>query len=80
MRWAVEFDDDDGLWLRSTSTTTTLAVHGYAVGAFVDEKTGVRTYTLHRRDDRTYPIIYETDSLEQLNGYINLLLPPREGV
>lgn len=53
----------------------TLHMNGYAVGGFRDEKTGVRTYTLHRVDDKGYPIIFETTDLDELNRYINLILP-----
>ena len=52
-----------------------------AVGAFRDEKTGARTYTLHRKSndprESAYPIVFETENLDELNNYINLLLPPR---
>jgi hypothetical protein len=83
-KWAVEFDDDDGMWLRTSPTTRALSATGYVVGAFRDEKTGVRTYTLHRKEADVgfalchYPIVFETESLDQLNGYINLLLPPKD--
>jgi hypothetical protein len=77
-KWAVEFDDDDGMWLRTSPTTHALSAAGYAAGAFKDEKTGVRTYTLHRKEDGNYPIVFETESLDQLNAYINLLLPPKD--
>jgi hypothetical protein len=79
MKWRVEFDDDDGVWLRSSTTTVVLHINGYAVGAFRNEKTGLRTYTLHRMENGLYPIVLETESLDQLNAYINLLLPPKEG-
>ena len=63
----------------SSATTRALQENGYAAGASIDAKTGVRTYTLHKVDDRgRYPIIHETDSLDQLNAFINLILPPRE--
>ena len=78
MKWAVEFEDDGSLWLRASKTTRELQTQGYAVGAFVNKKTGVRTYTLHKADRGRYPIIHETDSLDQINAYINLILPPRE--
>jgi hypothetical protein len=78
-KWAVEFDDDDGMWLRSSPTTYALQKAGYAAGAFRDEKTREKTYTLHRMENGNYPIIFETESLDQLNAYINLLLPPKEG-
>ncbi len=72
MKWEVKFVDD--VWLESNGTTVALNQAGYAAGAFRD-KTGVRTYTLHRADDRGYPIIFETEDLDQLNAYINLILP-----
>lgn len=81
-KWKVEFDDDEGMWLRSSPTTRALLLNGYAVGGFRDEKTGVRTYTLHRvglPTETAYPIIYETEDLEQLNAFINLVLPPDTG-
>lgn len=73
MKWSVEFED--GVWLESNQTTLALNRAGYAAGAFKDDKTGVYTYTLHRADDRGYPIIFETEDLDQLNAYINLILP-----
>lgn len=73
MKWSVKFVDE--VWLESNGTTVALNKAGYAAGAFKDEGTGVRTYTLHRADDKGYPIIYETESLDQLNAYINLILP-----
>lgn len=79
MKWSVEFEDDGSLWLMSSATTHALNRAGYAAGAFKDDKTGLRTYTLHRVSDDlngpAYPIIFETESLEQLNAYINLILP-----
>lgn len=78
-RWRVDFDDDEGMWLRSSPTTRALMRHGYAAGGFKNEKTRVRTYTLHRVGSPTetaYPIIFETEDLEQLNAFINLVLPP----
>lgn len=79
MRWSVEFEDDNGLWLYTSATTRALNQAGYAAGAFLDDKTGVRTYTLHRMDDEGgYPIIYETESLDELNNYINLVLPTKD--
>ncbi len=75
-KWKVVFDD--GVWLYSSPTTVALHNAGYAVGAFYDEKTGKKTYTLHRVDDKGYPIIFETENLDELNAYINLLLPPKE--
>jgi len=77
MKWSVEFED--GVWLESNQTTLALNRAGYAAGAFKDDKTGVRTYTLHRMDDEGgYPIIYETESLDELNNYINLVLPTKD--
>ena len=76
-KWSVEFDEDIGMWLISSPSTYALHKAGYAVGAFLDEKTGVKTYTLHRRETDGYPIIHETESLDELNAYINLILPPR---
>ena len=70
-KWCVEFDTDDGMWLRSSLTTYALAKAGYAAGAFRNEKTGVKTYTLHRMENGLYPIVLETESLDQLNAYIN---------
>lgn len=82
MKWGVEFDDDAGMWLRTSPTTHALFKAGYAAGAFRDEKTGVKTYTLHRKSndprESAYPIIFETETLDELNAYINLILPPRE--
>ena len=78
MKWRVEFDDDEGMWLRSNTTTVTLHMNGYAVGGFLDTAKGVRTYTLHRADDKGYPIVYETTDLDELNRYINLVLPAGE--
>jgi len=75
VKWRVEFDDDAGMWLRSSTTTMTLHINGYAVGGFRNERTGIKTYTLHRADDKGYPIIFETEDLEELNRYINLILP-----
>lgn len=75
MKWRVEFDDDAGMWLRSSKTTMTLHINGYAVGGVRDNKTGIKTYTLHRADDKGYPIIFETEDLEEFNRYINLILP-----
>ena len=79
MKWRVEFDLDEGVWLRSSKTTMTLQMNGYAVGGFRNEKTGVKTYTLHRMshkpDESAYPIIFETTDLDELNRYINLILP-----
>jgi hypothetical protein len=77
MRWEVKFDEDNGMWLYSCPASHALNKAGYAVGGFKDKKTGVKTYTLHRVDDKGYPIIFETDTLDQLNAYINLILPPR---
>ena len=77
MKWSVEFVD--GVWLESNQTTVALNRAGYAAGAFEDDKTGLRTYTLHRISDDlngpAYPIIFETEDLDQLNAYINLILP-----
>jgi hypothetical protein len=77
MKWSVEFED--GVWLESNQTTLALNRAGYAAGAFKDDKTGVHTYTLHRVSDDlngpAYPIIFETEDLDQLNAYINLILP-----
>jgi len=53
-------------------------MNGYAVGGFLDTAKGVRTYTLHRADDKGYPIVYETTDLDELNRYINLVLPVGE--
>jgi len=78
MRWGVEFDSDDGMWLISSPTTTALQKAGYAAGAFRNERTGMKTYTLHRADDKGYPIIFETENLDELNNYINLILPPKD--
>ena len=82
MRWGVEFDDDDGMWLHSSPTTTALRSAGYAAGAFRNERTGMKTYTLHRMSNdpngSAYPIIFETESLDELNNYINLILPPKD--
>ena len=75
MKWRVEFDDDAGMWLRSSTTTMTLHINGYAVGGVRDNKTGIKTYTLHRADDKGYPIIFETTDLDELNRYLNLILP-----
>lgn len=77
-KWEVKFEDDGSLWLMSSATTRALQENGYAAGASIDAKTGVRTYTLHKADQGRYPIIHETDSLDQLNAFINLILPPRE--
>ena len=74
-KWSVEFDEDGGMWLYTSPSTRALASAGYAVGAFRDEKTGVKTYTLHRADDKGYPIIFETTDLDELNRYLNLILP-----
>ena len=78
MKWRVEFDDDEGMWLHSSPTTSALMRHGYAAGGFRDEGTGIKTYTLHRADDKGYPIVYETTDLDELNRYINLVLPVGE--
>lgn len=79
MKWRVEFDDDEGMWLRSSKTTMTLHINGYAVGGVRDNKTGIKTYTLHRMshkpDESAYPIIFETTDLDELNRYLNLVLP-----
>ena len=75
MKWRVEFDDDAGMWLHSSPTTSALMRHGYAAGGFLDMVKGVKTYTLHRADDKGYPIVYETTDLDELNRYINLVLP-----
>ena len=77
MRWGVEFEDDDGMWLHSSPTTQALYQAGYAAGAFRDTAKGTKTYTLHRADDEGYPIIFETENLDELNNYINLILPPK---
>ena len=66
MRWGVEFDSDDGMWLISSPTTTALQKAEYAVGAFRNERTGMKTYTLHRNDNGQYPIVFETENLDEL--------------
>lgn len=78
-KWAVEFDNDDGMWLRTSPTTHALSQAGYAVGGFRIGWDGAKTYTLHRFEDGRYLTIFETESLDQLNAYINLLLPSKEG-
>ena len=74
MKWRVEFDENEGVWMYANETTRALNHAGYAVSGSLNHKTGVKTYALHRADARGYPIIFETDSLEQLNAYVNLLL------
>lgn len=75
MKWKIEFDEDNGMWLYTSETTHALNRAGYAAGGYLDHKTGKKFYTLHKADDRGYPIIHETESLDELNAYINLILP-----
>lgn len=83
MKWRIGFvDDNGGVWMWESPTTQALRKHGYAAGAVKDAKTGITTYTLHRQsikpDESAFPIIFETEDLDELNRYINLLLPPME--
>ena len=71
MKWNVEFE---GAWLTSNDTTRALQRHGYAVGVFHNDTTDAPSYTLHRKEDKGYPIVFETNDIHQLNAYVNLLL------
>lgn len=80
MKWKVCFEDEDGMWLHHSDTTDALRKAGYAVGGFRKWCGSGRTYTLHHLDANGGASfsIYETDDLDLLNAYINLILPPRE--
>lgn len=73
-KWRVEFD---GVWMPGDDKTSlALRLNGYSVGAFRDDKSGAYEYVLFREDNRRWVTVYSTHNQDELNNYINLLLPP----
>lgn len=80
-KWRVQFDAE---WLIHNGTTVALRQHGYALGSATQEngQTGEEriAYWISNIDDPTRDeptIIFETTDQDELNRYINLILPPR---
>lgn len=75
-KWHVEFDKE---WVAHNGTMRALREHGYeaAVYKHVDAKTMEHTvsYVLYKHPHNE--IIFETTDPEELNNFINLILPPR---
>ena len=79
--WGVEFDD---AWLIHNGTTVALREHGYSLGSAtqVNKQTGEARLAywianVRDTDDTKSNIIFETTDQDELNRYINLILPPR---
>ena len=80
-KWSVEFED---AWLIHNGTTVALREHGYSLGSAtqVNGQTGEERLVywianLRDLDDTKSNIIFETTDQDELNRYINLILPPR---
>jgi len=80
-KWSVEFDEE---WLVHPGTTVALREHGYSLGSAtqVNGQTGEQRLVywianVREPDDTKTNIIFETTDQDELNRYINLILPPR---
>jgi len=80
-KWSVVFDAE---WLVHNGTTVALRQHGYSLGSAtqVNGHTGEQRLVywlanLRDPDDNKSHIIFETTDQDELNRYINLILPPR---
>ena len=80
-KWSVEFDAE---WLVHNGTTAALRQHGYSLGSStqVNKQTGEQRLAywianVRDSDDTKSNIIFETTDQDELNRYINLILPPR---
>lgn len=74
-KWSVEFDDE---WVTHNETLSLLRDYGYSIAVFKQDDGYL--YTLANVRDVTSessPIIFETTDPQELNNYINLILPPR---
>ena len=74
-KWSVEFDVE---WLVHNGTLDELHKRGYTA-ASMREKDGTVVYliaNIHDLNDGSH-IIFETTDQDELNRYINLILPPR---
>lgn len=75
----IEFDGD---WLVRNKTSICLNDAGYMVGTFLDKD--VRKYTLHNKilahgpEKIRWPVVFETDDLQELNNVVKLLIQPTE--
>ena len=80
-KWSVEFDKE---WLVHNGATAALHQHGYSLGSAtqVNGQTGEERLVywianLRDPDDTKTNIVFETTDQDELNRYINLILPPR---
>lgn len=80
LKWKIEFDEE---WVVHNGAMTALRTMGYEAAAFrhTNAKTGesyVSYVIANMRDlsDDSH-IIFETRDQDELNRYINLILPPR---
>ena len=75
-KWSIEFDVE---WVVHNGAMNVLREHGYEAAAFkhTNAKTMESTisYVLYKRPHNE--IIFETTDQDELNRYINLILPPR---
>lgn len=80
-KWRVEFQDD---WVISNRTVLELHGHGYSVATLTQEnkqtKEERRVYVLARKPapfQLRHEVLLETTDPEELNNFINLILPPK---
>ncbi len=78
LKWNIEFDEE---WVVHNGAMTALRAIGYEAAAFrhTDAKTGESCifYVLAKSASDESNIIFETSNQDELNNYINLILPPR---
>lgn len=73
--WELRFE---GEWLESgDETVQALREHGYSLGAYRDVDDGRYIYILFRRENQKHVTVHMTKDRNELNNYVNLLLPPR---
>lgn len=75
-KWEIEFDEE---WVVHNGTMTVLRAMGYEAAAFkhtnAETNESVISYVLYKHPHNE--IIFETQDQNELNRYVNLILPPR---
>lgn len=75
-KWSIEFDEE---WVTHNGTMTMLRAMGYEATSFkhtnAETNESVISYVLYKHPHNE--IIFETQDQNELNRYVNLILPPR---
>lgn len=74
-KWHIDFDEE---WITHNGAVRVLREHGYEAAVYrhvnPDTLECVVRYVLYKQPNE---IIFETQDQDELNRYINLILPPR---